>query len=230
MNMDQGTTDGQSYFGTVARTYDRLQPIVAGRSYAEALEVIVDLIPHGPDDSFEFTELGCGTAEPSMRVLKRFPRARGTCIDAEPAMLEIAKRKLAPMAPRTEIWAADILTCELPSCDVVLSAKAFHHIPTAALPPLLVRIVRALRASGCFILYDHMTVGPPWGPQTGEQSRRMYRRHVEAAVAAGQATEQEVAAWWALKKHMQAAGKDVEYRVWSAPLSDPESRPFSRSI
>jgi tRNA (cmo5U34)-methyltransferase len=220
MNMDSSTPKESRYFGAVAGTYDRLQPIIAGRSYGEALGIIVDLIPYDSDDTFEFVELGCGTGEPSMRVLQHFPLARGTCIDTEPEMLEIAKRKLASAADRADIRQADMRGCDMPPCDVVFSAKAFHHVSAGDLPLLLKRIVLALRPGGCFILYDHMPVGPQWGVKTREQSRRLYRRHIQSAIAAGQATQEEIDARWAFKKNMKAAGKDVEYRHTADEILD----------
>jgi len=201
--------DESSYFATVAETYDRLQPVIAGRSYGEGLAMIPELIPFDPEEAFLFVELGCGTAEPSLRILQRFPRAVGTCIDNEPAMLEIAKRKLAS---RAKVAEADMTCCEIPACDVVLSAKAFHHVPPDDMPTLLTRIRQALRPGGCFILFDHMSAGPVWDKKISELSRRMYRRHVEQAIAFDDATNEEIDARWAFKRRMKAEGKDVEYR------------------
>ncbi len=75
--MDSRTPKESSYFATVAGTYDRLQPITAGRSYGDTLGIIVDLIPYDSSETFEFVKLGCGTAEPSIH----FRQGRGTCID-----------------------------------------------------------------------------------------------------------------------------------------------------
>jgi ubiquinone/menaquinone biosynthesis C-methylase UbiE len=201
-----------SYFAVVAESYDRLQPVIAGRSYGNGLDMIVELIPFDPDDAFSFVELGCGTAELSMRVLQYFPHAKGTCVDSEREMLLLATQKMAEHKGRVEIQEADMTNLSLPSCDVVLSAKAFHHVPPADLARLLVRIARALQAGGCFILYDHIDVGPQWGGKVREQSRRLYHRHVQAAIAAGKATQEEIDARWAFKRRMKAEGKDLEYR------------------
>lgn len=201
--------DESSYFAAVAENYDRLQPVIAGRSYGEGLAMIAELIPFDPEEAFLFVELGCGTAEPSLCVVQRFPHAAGTCIDNEQAMLEIAKRKLAG---RAKVQEADMTCCEIPPCDVVLSSKAFHHVPPNDLPALLARIRQALRPGGCFILFDHMAAGPVWDKRISELSRRMYRQHVQRAIAAGEATSEEIDARWAFKRQMKAEGKDVEYR------------------
>ena len=211
--MDASDPEGERrYFAAVAQTYDRLQPVIAGPAYDRGLDMIVDLIPFDADDTFEFLELGCGTAELSLRVLKRFPRARGTCIDSEREMLAIARRKLDPESQRARVEEADMTASDMPACDVVFSSKAFHHVSPDDLPCLLGRIARALRPGGCFILLDHMSAGLRWGEKVRQQSRRVYRRHVRSAIAAGQTTQEELDARWAFKKRMKAEGKDVEYR------------------
>ena len=173
--------------------------------------MIVDLIPFDPDDSFEFVELGCGTAEPTARVLEHFRRATGTCIDSEPEMLALAGRKLTLYSDRIKIREANIIGCDIQQCDVVFSAKTFHHVPPADLPELFARIAGALRPGGCFVLYDTMSVGPHWGASVRRQSSRFRQRHLQDAVASGIATQQEIDARMAYKRAMKAAGQDIEY-------------------
>ena len=173
--------------------------------------MIVDLIPFDADDSFGFVELGCGTAEPTVRVLEHFRHATGTCIDSEPEMLALAGRKLTPYSDRIEVREANIIRCDIQQCDLVFSAKTIHHIPPADLPELFARIAGALRPGGCFVLYDAMSVGPHWGASVRRQSSRFRRRHLQDAVAAGVATQQEIDARVEYKRAMKAAGQDIEY-------------------
>lgn len=88
-NMDYQQTESGEYFAAVAESYDRLQPILSP-PYSKGLEMMVDLIPFDPNDTFKFVELGCGTAEPTARVLERFPNATGTCMDSEPDTILLA--------------------------------------------------------------------------------------------------------------------------------------------
>ena len=106
---------------------------------------------------------------------------------------------------------ADIMECDIPPADTIISSKALHHVPSNNLPKLLERIVHALSPSGCFILLDHMGLGPNWGDNVRGQSRRIYKKHVNDAVEAGRATQDEIDARWDFKKQMKAAGKDAEY-------------------
>ena len=96
--MDYSSKEGCSYFATIAESYDRLQPILSP-PYSKGLEMVVELIPFDPDDTFEFVELGCGTAEPTMRVLERFRNASGTCVNNEAEMLSLARKKLSSLHP-----------------------------------------------------------------------------------------------------------------------------------
>ena len=208
--MDSSLPEWRSYFATIADSYDRLQPVLSP-PYSRGLDMIVALIPFDPDDSFEFVELGCGTAEPTVRVLEHFRQASGTCIDSEPEMLALARQKLTPYSDRIEVREADITRCDIQPCDVVFSAKTIHHVPPADLPELFARIEDALRPGGCFILYDAMSVGPHWGASVRRQSSRFRQRHLQDAVASGIATQQEIDARVEYKRAMKAAGQDIEY-------------------
>jgi trans-aconitate methyltransferase len=204
--------DHRAYFAAVAETYDRLQPVIAGPSYPAGLDFVLDLVPREPDDAFAVVELGCGTAELTRRVLDRFPRARAVAMDSEPAMVEVARKKLLHYEDRADLRQVDALACDLPPCDLVLSSFMFHHVPPDSLHAVLSRIAGALSLSGCLVLLDTMQVGPRWSERVGALSRRLYQRHVAAAIAAGATTQAEIDARWALKRRMKEEGRDVEYR------------------
>ena len=128
VEMDSSSPEWRSYFATVADSYDRLQPVLSP-PYGKGLDMLVELIPFDADDAFEFVDLGCGTAEPTVRVLEHFRHATGTCIDSEPEMLALARRKLTPYSDRVKVREADITSCDIQPCDLVFSAKTIHHVP-----------------------------------------------------------------------------------------------------
>lgn len=208
--MGDAMHEGFSYFAEIAGSYDRVQSVLSP-PYARGLEMIVELVPFDPDEPFDFVDLGCGTAEPTARVLERFSRSSGTCIDSEPEMLRIAKRKLTPYPGRVEAREGDLTDCAIPSCDLVFSAKTFHHVHPDRLPSLIARIAAALRPGGCFILYDTMSVGPGWSDEVRQQAARFRERHVQRAIDSGRVTREEIDARRDYKRKMKAAGKDVEY-------------------
>jgi len=208
---EHGKGDDATYFGSVAESYDRLQPIIAGSGYSEGLTMMVELVRHERLDAFRFVELGCGTAELSRRVLERFPRSTGIGIDSESAMVEVARKKLASYGDRFRLCEADVGSCDLPACDLVLSSYVFHHVAPRDLRGMLARIAGALEPDGCLILLDQMKARTPWGGRLAAQGRRIHQRHVAAAIAAGRATQAEVGARWELKRRTKSEGMDVEF-------------------
>ena len=208
--MSDSSPEGFSYFAEIAASYDRVQSVLSP-PYERGLETIVELVPFDPHEPFDFVDLGCGTAEPTARVLERFSRSSGTCIDSEPEMLRIAKRKLTPYPGRVEVREGDLTDCTIPPCDLVFSAKTFHHVHPDRLPSLIARIAAALRPGGCFVLYDTMSVGPGWSDEVRRQAARFRERHVQRAIDSGRVTREEIDARREYKRMMKAAGKDVEY-------------------
>ncbi len=206
------TFDGAPYFASVAESYDRLQPVVAGPSYEAGLAFVLDLIPHQGRDVFTCVELGCGTATLSRRVLDRFPGAKVAAVDSEPEMLELARHKLAPYGERAEVREGDMTTCDVPTCDLALSSFVFHHIRPEKLSEVFGRVAAALSPGGSLIVLDTINVGPRWGGRIGAQNKRLYEQRVAAAVAGGQVTEEEIDARWELRRRMTEEGKDVECR------------------
>jgi SAM-dependent methyltransferase len=223
MSINDVSQAEQRYFAAVARDYDRLQPVIAGPGYEAGLAMLVDLVPFGGGDVFRFVDLGAGTGTLTEQLLHRFRSARGVCLDGEPAMLELARAKLAPFAGRVEVQQADLLACQIPSCDLVVCSLVFHHVPPERLVETLRRIARALRPGGCLLLMDQMTAGPSWGARIGAQRRRLHDRHVAGWISVGRATSQEIDARWDLKHRMKQQGLDVEYRHSAEDLLDAMS-------
>jgi len=211
MSQNEEHDNQQAYFARVAANYDRLQPIVAGPAYNSGLNMIVDLMPYGFNDSFQFIELGCGTAELTARILNRYPKANGIAIDNELEMLDIASKKIVKYGNRGQTILDDIACCNIPGCHVVVSSKAFHHLPPERLNDLFEKIAAALFDNGCFILLDHMLLGPFFGKNIRMQSQRIYTRNVASAIEAGKTTQKEIDDRWEFKRKMKADGKDVEY-------------------
>jgi ubiquinone/menaquinone biosynthesis C-methylase UbiE len=210
MMSEHGYRD-QSYFAAIAESYDRIQPVVAGPAYGAGLDLMLSLIPHDPEDAFTCVELGCGTAALTAAVLDRFPAASCIAIDSEPAMLEIARTKLAAHGSRADVRMAEAATADLPACGLVVSSFMLHHVAPAQLGAVFSRIKRALSPGGCFLVLDTMQAGPRWGGQVGAVSGRLYRAHVQAAIASGEVTQEEIDARWTFKRKMKEEGQDVEH-------------------
>jgi SAM-dependent methyltransferase len=140
-------------------------------------------------------DLAGGTGSISLRVLRRFPRARTTLVDVDPVLLAIAR---ATLDERTTLITADLRDPAWPSpllrtgYDAVLTATALHWIAPERLEKLFGEVHGLLRPGGIFINADHMPDDglPRLTAQLGERERRTR----EALWAAGAALSWDE--WW----------------------------------
>ncbi|GAA1916174.1 class I SAM-dependent methyltransferase [Streptantibioticus ferralitis] len=127
----------------------------------ERFRVMLDLVEAVAGPSPVVLDLACGTGSISDRLLKRFPEARSTALDLDPALLTIARGHFAD-EPRIQFVTADLRdpewTRKLPhrEFDAVLTATALHWLQTEPLAWLYGEIAGVLRDGGIFMNADHM--------------------------------------------------------------------------
>jgi len=104
-------------------------------------------------DVDDVLDLGTGTGETLVAVLERQAVGRAVGIDKSEGMLAAARERLAGRP--VELTVAD-LADPLPEgpFDLVVSALAVHHLDASAKADLFVRVARALRPGGRFVLAD----------------------------------------------------------------------------
>jgi trans-aconitate 2-methyltransferase len=76
-------------------------------------------------------DAGCGSGRVTEALAERLPNGRVVALDASPAMLEEARRRLARFGDRVEFIRADLGT-PLPiegQVDAILSTATFHWVP-----------------------------------------------------------------------------------------------------
>jgi tRNA (cmo5U34)-methyltransferase len=140
-------------FDRFAETYD------AGRRtlippfdafYGTAVEVAALRLP--ADRPVDVLDLGAGTGLLTALVAAARPNARFTLLDASPAMLEQAPRRLGAVWSRCTTVVGDVLDV-LPDgpFDAVVTALAVHHLDDAAKRELYRRIFDRLRPGGVFV-------------------------------------------------------------------------------
>jgi trans-aconitate 2-methyltransferase len=127
------------------------------RKYDEMLDVLVRCIPASVD---RILELGCGTGELSLKLLKRFPTAQITAVDYSPRMLQYAQEKIR-VAGYAERWIAKEVdfgewannpqnTNIDQSFDACVSSLAIHHLTDEMKLKLFQQIHRSLNPGGVF--------------------------------------------------------------------------------
>ncbi|MGQ4647376.1 methyltransferase domain-containing protein [Lyngbya aestuarii] len=123
--------------------------------YDEMLEAIaLGVSPHAQ----RILDLGCGTGELSLKLLKRCPNAQVVALDYSPRMIEFAQSKLkaTEYAQRwTGIegdfgdWANHQLVLE-DGFDACVSSLAIHHLTDQSKGQLFARIRESLNLGGVF--------------------------------------------------------------------------------
>jgi tRNA (cmo5U34)-methyltransferase len=120
----------------------------------EQLAVVCELLTAMP--SFEVLDLGCGEGLLSLEVLRRFPEARVTALDASSEMLELAARTLTDFGDRVRLVQAkleDILWRE-GRFGAIITSLAVHHLDGPAKQKLYADLHRMLVPSGVFVMID----------------------------------------------------------------------------
>ena len=101
-------------------------------------------------------DLACGTGTLALEVLERAPGARVTGVDADPEILERARRKADKAG--AELAFDEGMSTELPYADetfeVVLSTLFFHHLRDEAKRDTADEIARVVRPGGRVVVAD----------------------------------------------------------------------------
>jgi len=129
--------------------------------YDDMLATGVELLAALAPASAHVLDLGGGTGALSAAVLDGLPGARVTVLDVDRAMLDQARRRLAPFGTRVEFRECSFLD-PLPAADAVVASLALHHVHDLdAKTDLYHTIHEALTPGGVFLNLDAaITEGP----------------------------------------------------------------------
>jgi len=122
--------------------------------YDDMLATGVELLAALAPGSAHVLDLGGGTGALSAAVLGGLPGARVTVLDVDRAMLDEARRRLAPFGARVEFREGSFLG-PLPAADAVVASLALHHVHDLVAKTDLYRAVHdALPPGGVFLNLD----------------------------------------------------------------------------
>ena len=103
----------------------------------------------------QIVDLGVGTGALARACLAAAPRAHVWGIDADPAMMRIARARLGDDARRVRLIEGSFLDVALPACDAIVASYSLHHIKArAAKQAFYRRCHSALRPGGVFVIGD----------------------------------------------------------------------------
>ena len=139
----------------IARTYDLLVEPAVGKWRKTALDV------YPPRENICILDAGCGTG--TQLELYSKPGCKLYGVDASPAMLDAARRKLGDSA---ELSLQDTSHMNFPDrmFDLITMVLALHEIPASLRPAVLTECKRVLKADGRILLIDFY-FGPYSFPQ-----------------------------------------------------------------
>ncbi len=104
----------------------------------------------------QMLDVGCGTAALLIRARAHAPGAHLVGVDADPHILELARKNITRHGVEVEVTKARAEDLPFPpaSFEVVTSTLTFHHLPTAIKQRAMTEIHRVLKPGGRFLLAD----------------------------------------------------------------------------
>ena len=170
--------------------------------YEEMLDEAERAVDAVASDGPVVLDLGIGTGALAERCVRARPGATVIGLDSDPAMLEMARARLAGRAP-AELRTGSFLEAGLPPCDLLVASLSFHHVADPGEKRRLYAACReAVRAGGAMVLADCYA---PSRPELLERGLAAWRRHLERSYTPEEA-----------RGHLEAwAGEDTYF-----PLAD----------
>ena len=145
-----------------AFVYDFFEPILLLGKQAQYDLHILSLLKLAPKD--RVLDLGCGTGVLTRMIADQLnAEVGGKCIgiDAAAKMIEVARKKRGSANCRFEAMAAERLSFDNASFDVVVSSLFFHHVPLDLKKKALNEAFRVLKPRGRLVIAD-MHVPTTW--------------------------------------------------------------------
>lgn len=109
-------------------------------------------------------DLGVGTGALARACLEVAPAARVWGIDADPAMMQVARARLGGQLAKATLVEGSFLDAVLPACDAIVASYALHHIRARrAKQRFYRRCFDTIRAGGVLVSGDCFPASTPQG-------------------------------------------------------------------
>mgnify|MGYP006170890663 CR=1 FL=1 len=187
-----------THLGIRLDEYDaRIRTFIPG--YEQMLDAAAHALRALPVRAPTIVDLGTGTGALAARCLDVRSDATVTGIDADPAILDAARRRLEGRGGVASFVQSDYLAITIPDADAVVASLALHHVRTAARKRRLYRDCRqALRPAGLLISADCF---PSRDAELAALEREAWRAHLRRAYSEAE-TDAYFAAWAAEDVYM----------------------------
>ncbi|MBM2810803.1 MAG: Methyltransferase type 12 [Chloroflexi bacterium] len=130
---------------------------------AEGLEIMAAMVPYEKSAPVRILDIGSGQGSVAAVLLDAYPNAMAVGLDVSDVMMKVAGERMARYGNRFRYHLGDFVDGTLPTdlvgpFDVVVSARAIHHLPTDQKRSLFRAIFNALAPGGGFFNLD---MAPP---------------------------------------------------------------------
>lgn len=126
------------------------------RLITDELELLSELVPL--DRHPRIVELGCGAAQLSRQLLRRFPRCRVVGLEVDERQ---HAKNLADPVERLDFVQAGAQDIPAPAAcfDLAIMLKSLHHVPVPSMDAALAEIHRVLRPDGLLYVSEPVFAG-----------------------------------------------------------------------
>lgn len=148
--------------------------------YEELHEAMLGMLDIPPEAPFEVVDLGIGTGELSIKILRKWPNARIMGIDQSAEMLDVARRKLSgyPDRVRFEQLSMTRMKQRGPAFDAVVSCLAIHHLTGPEKAKLFKVIHDSIAPGGVFVNGDYVKSE---SPRVAKLYHRLWMNHMRGS-------------------------------------------------
>lgn len=184
--MNRNQQQASDFFDEIVGQYDVAIKRCVPR-YDEMLDLMLEYVWN--DSPKRILELGCGSGNLTERILKKFPNAKLTAVDASGRMIDIARHRFSEWR-ELEFKQAAFQQLAFPkdTYDLIVSSISIHHLNDEEKLALFQHARDWLSPNGIFTFCDQFAGESPY----------LYSRHMEfwhSASKAMGATEQEWEDW-----------------------------------
>lgn len=124
-------------------------------------QLMAKLVPADPGAALSVLDVGSGYGPVAAAILEAFPNAHAIGLDISDAMMERGRERMARFGDRFEYMVGDFADGVLPEqaaaagpYDLVVSARAIHHLPPELMASLYKSICANLKPGGAFFNLD----------------------------------------------------------------------------
>jgi tRNA (cmo5U34)-methyltransferase len=160
-------------------------------TYEEMISTAAEILRLLRKQSPTVLDLGIGTGELADRCHTVHPAGQIVGIDIDPAMLEVARKRLEGRAA-IRLIKGDIREVVLPPCDAIVSCIALHHVPSPKEKKRLYeKCAQALQPGGLFVSADCF---PASEESLAKAQRESWLAHLRKTYSPAEA-ETHLASW-----------------------------------